>query len=178
MAELKKEGTVKKILVTGCLAERYQKQLKEEIPEIDGVMGIGANSDIVSVVEKICQGEEYESFRTFADVFGPRYHINAIIGIIFSVGLFMFGNLLFKTHKTAKTLACVIGISYVISMLTQLFLVSSKIYPWLQEHAEQLEISDVTGLVSSTMTFSIILNVVLTIGLYIGLYFKLKTQKY
>lgn len=122
--------------------------------------------------------EDYESFRAFADVFGPRYRINAIVGIIFSVGLFMFGNLLFKTHKTAKTLACMIGISYVISMLTQLFLVSRKIYPWLQEHAEQLEISDVTGLVSSTMTFSIILNVVLTVGLYIGLYFKLKTQKY
>jgi hypothetical protein len=134
--------------------------------------------EIGDMTEADMTGEEYESFRTFADVFGPRYHINAIIGIIFSVGLFMFGNLLFKTHKTAKTLACMIGISYVISMLTQLFLVSSKIYPWLQEHAEQLEISDVTGLVSSTMTFSIILNVVLTIGLYIGLYFKLKTQKY
>ena len=62
MAELKKEGDIGKILVTGCLAERYQQQLKEEIPEIDGVLGIGANSDIVSAVEKLCNGEKYESF--------------------------------------------------------------------------------------------------------------------
>lgn len=62
MAELKKEGTIGKILVTGCLAERYQKQLTEEIPEIDGVIGIGADNDIVSVVEKLCQGETYECY--------------------------------------------------------------------------------------------------------------------
>jgi len=62
MAELKKEGTVKKILVTGCLAQRYKEQLKEEIPEVDGVIGIGANNDIVSVVEKLCQGETYEFY--------------------------------------------------------------------------------------------------------------------
>lgn len=62
MAELKKEGTVGKILVTGCLAERYQKQLKEEIPEIDGVMGIGANGDIVSAVETLCDDRGYECF--------------------------------------------------------------------------------------------------------------------
>lgn len=62
MAELKKEGTVKKILVTGCLAERYKEQLKEEIPEIDGVIGIGANSDIVSVVSRLCEGETYECY--------------------------------------------------------------------------------------------------------------------
>ena len=62
MAELKKEGTVGKILVTGCLAERYKEQLREEIPEIDGVIGIGANSDIASVVEKLCQGDIYECY--------------------------------------------------------------------------------------------------------------------
>ncbi len=62
MAQLKKDGIVGKILVTGCLAERYQTQLKEEIPEIDGVLGIGANGDIVSAVNKLCENEEYESF--------------------------------------------------------------------------------------------------------------------
>jgi ribosomal protein S12 methylthiotransferase len=62
MAELKKEGTVRSILVTGCLAERYKEQLREEIPEVDGVIGIGANNDIVSVVEKLCQGDVYECY--------------------------------------------------------------------------------------------------------------------
>lgn len=122
--------------------------------------------------------EDFLFFQDFANDFSPRYRSNLIIGIIFNVGLFMFGNLLFKTHKTAKTLACMIGISYATSMLMQLFLVSRNIYPWLQEHAENLQISDVKSLVSSTMTFSIILNVILTIGLYIGLYYKLKKQKY
>ena len=35
--ELKNEGMIRKILVTGCLAERYQHQIKDEIPEVDGV---------------------------------------------------------------------------------------------------------------------------------------------
>ena len=62
MAELKKDGIVKNILVTGCLAERYKEELKSEIPEIDGVMGIGANSDILSAVRELTEGGEYESF--------------------------------------------------------------------------------------------------------------------
>lgn len=62
MAELKKEGEIGKILVTGCLAERYKQQLREEIPEIDGVIGIGANGDIVSSVEKLFSGQPYECF--------------------------------------------------------------------------------------------------------------------
>ena len=122
--------------------------------------------------------EGYLFFKDFANDFGPRYRINALIGFVFNVGLFMFGNLLFKTHKTAKTIACMIGLSYVISMITQLFLVSRNIYPWLQQHAEHLEISDVTNFATSSMNFSIILYFVLTIGLYIGLFYKLKTQKY
>ncbi len=53
MVELKKEGSIKKILVTGCLAERYRDEIVKEIPEVDGVIGIGANNDIVSVVNDI-----------------------------------------------------------------------------------------------------------------------------
>lgn len=62
MAELKKDGIIKNVLVTGCLAERYKEELLEEIPEIDGVMGIGANGDIVSACESILSGETYKSF--------------------------------------------------------------------------------------------------------------------
>ncbi|MBO4339511.1 MAG: 30S ribosomal protein S12 methylthiotransferase RimO [Clostridia bacterium] len=82
MAELKKEGTVGKILVTGCLAERYKEQLRKEIPEIDGVIGIGANDDIVSAVEKLCQDSIYEcypdkeklSFNGERELLNPPYY--------------------------------------------------------------------------------------------------------
>ena len=47
MAELKKEDSIQKIIVTGCLAQRYNQELVREMPEVDGFLGIGANGDIV-----------------------------------------------------------------------------------------------------------------------------------
>ena len=46
-AQLKQEGRIQRIIVTGCLAERYQEELVTELPECDGVLGLGANGDIV-----------------------------------------------------------------------------------------------------------------------------------
>lgn len=40
MARYKKEGNLKKLFVTGCLSQRYPEALMEEIPEIDGIMGV------------------------------------------------------------------------------------------------------------------------------------------
>ena len=54
--ELKNEGVIRKILVTGCLAERYQYQIKDEIPEVDGVIGLGKNGDIVAVCQSLLGG--------------------------------------------------------------------------------------------------------------------------
>ena len=48
LATLKKEGRIKKIVVTGCLAERYREEIHKELPEVDGVFGIGANADIAA----------------------------------------------------------------------------------------------------------------------------------
>ena len=47
VAELKAAGRVGKILVTGCLSQRYQAELLEELPEVDGIMGTGSYGDIV-----------------------------------------------------------------------------------------------------------------------------------
>jgi len=66
-AQLKKEGQIKKILVTGCLAERYQQQLVAEIPECDGVLGLGANADIVEAVNKALEGEPCYRFPPKSD---------------------------------------------------------------------------------------------------------------
>ena len=62
MGELKKEGRVGKILVTGCLAQRYQMEIVEEMPEVDGVLGTGSYYDIVSAVGKVLSGELVSEF--------------------------------------------------------------------------------------------------------------------
>lgn len=62
LARLKKEGQVKAIIVTGCLAERYREEVMKEIPEADAVVGIGADADIVSVVAKVLSGGKEQSF--------------------------------------------------------------------------------------------------------------------
>lgn len=62
MGELKKEGRVGKILVTGCLAQRYQMEIVQEMPEVDGVLGTGSYYDIVSAVGKVLSGETVAEF--------------------------------------------------------------------------------------------------------------------
>ena len=61
-AKLKEEGQIKKIIVTGCLAERYQEELCRELPECDAVLGLGANADIVETVQRVMAGETVKSF--------------------------------------------------------------------------------------------------------------------
>lgn len=56
MVELKKEGVISKIIVTGCLAQRYKDEIVKEIPEVDAVIGIGANGDIIKIVEEVMSG--------------------------------------------------------------------------------------------------------------------------
>ncbi len=61
-AQLKKEGQIKHIIVTGCLAERYQQELARELPECDSVLGLGANGDIVEAVKAVTDGESLHRF--------------------------------------------------------------------------------------------------------------------
>lgn len=56
MGEYKKAGIISAIVVTGCLAERYQDEILKEMPEVDAVVGIGANSDIVKICDKALCG--------------------------------------------------------------------------------------------------------------------------
>lgn len=52
MGLLKKEGRIKRIVVTGCLAERYRDELAKEIPEADIILGIGSNSELCEAITK------------------------------------------------------------------------------------------------------------------------------
>lgn len=58
MAQLKEEGIVGKIIVTGCMAEIYKDEIFKEMPEVDAVAGIGADGQIVDIVEKVLSGEK------------------------------------------------------------------------------------------------------------------------
>ena len=62
VAELKNRGLIKAIIVTGCLAERYKNEVLKEIPEVDAVIGIGANNNIADVVDKAIMGVKTEDF--------------------------------------------------------------------------------------------------------------------
>lgn len=61
-AQLKKEGQIRGIVVTGCLAQRYQDELVRELPECDGVLGLGANADIVEAVDTVLSGGKAVAF--------------------------------------------------------------------------------------------------------------------
>ena len=62
LAKLKKEGKIKAIVVTGCLAERYKSEVMKELYEVDAVIGIGANSTVADVVNNVWNGEKEERF--------------------------------------------------------------------------------------------------------------------
>lgn len=57
MANLKAQGNVGKILVTGCLSQRYQDEILREMPEVDGILGTGSYNEIVSAVDEVLAGE-------------------------------------------------------------------------------------------------------------------------
>lgn len=62
VAEYKNAGLISAIVVTGCLAERYQDEILTEIPEVDSVIGIGADRDIVKVCQKSMLGIQTSYF--------------------------------------------------------------------------------------------------------------------
>src|SRR6187431_1899044 len=71
MAQLKRDGSCKRLVVTGCLAERYRDQLKAEIPEIDVVLGTGEVPEIVGALKGQAPGSAPVTlFRSRADATG------------------------------------------------------------------------------------------------------------
>ena len=58
MAELKKAGQVKKILVTGCMTQRYKEDIFHELPEVDGLLGTGSYGDIATAIAEVMEKGE------------------------------------------------------------------------------------------------------------------------
>lgn len=74
LGALKKEGTLKKIILTGCLTERYQEEAAELFTEVDAVIGISDNRDIVDILDHVLTGERVVRFgkKTDAELTGDR----------------------------------------------------------------------------------------------------------
>lgn len=71
LAQLKEAGKLKKLLVAGCLTQRYRDEIAQELPEVDGMLGTGSYTDVVTAVEELMQGRRPDHFenihRTYED---------------------------------------------------------------------------------------------------------------
>lgn len=76
LAELKKAGLLKKILVTGCLSQRYEGDIRESLPEVDGMLGTGSFGEICTAVDAVMQGGKP---LLFADKNGPIEEIDRVV---------------------------------------------------------------------------------------------------
>ena len=62
LSQLKDQGKLKKLLVAGCLTQRYPDDIRKELPEVDGMLGTGSYTDVVTAVEELMAGEHPEHF--------------------------------------------------------------------------------------------------------------------
>ena len=74
LGKLKEDGTLKKIIITGCLTERYREEAAELFPEADAVIGIGNNKDIVDILDHVLADERVIQFapKLDAELTGKR----------------------------------------------------------------------------------------------------------
>ncbi|MDO4601943.1 MAG: 30S ribosomal protein S12 methylthiotransferase RimO [Eubacteriales bacterium] len=63
MAEYKKAGTCKVLIVTGCMAQRYKQEIIQEIPEVDAVLGTTSYGEILKAVEEAVAGRHYQEYK-------------------------------------------------------------------------------------------------------------------
>lgn len=73
---LKNEGKIGKILVTGCLSQRYRDELMAELPEVDGILGCGSYTEIVSAVDDVLAGDR--PYR-FGDINGALEEVGRVL---------------------------------------------------------------------------------------------------
>ena len=76
-AALKDEGLVGKILVTGCLSQRYQMDILNEMPEVDGVLGTGSYTEIVPAIEALLNSDD--AVAEFGSIDAPEQETGRIL---------------------------------------------------------------------------------------------------
>ena len=75
-ARLKEAGLVGKILVTGCLSQRYQEEILKEMPEVDGILGTGSYTEIVPAIEALLEDKQVVDF---GDIDAPEEECGRIL---------------------------------------------------------------------------------------------------
>lgn len=75
-AQLKSQGLVGKILVTGCLSQRYQEEILREMPEVDGVLGTGSYTQVVPAIMALLRGETVVDF---GDINAPEVETGRVL---------------------------------------------------------------------------------------------------
>lgn len=76
MGALKSEGVIGKILVTGCLSQRYQQEILQELPEVDGVLGTGSYGSVVGAVRALLEGKQV---CRFDDIDAPVDEVDRVL---------------------------------------------------------------------------------------------------
>ena len=77
MAEQKKTGCCKSLIVTGCLAQRYQEEVKKEIPEVDAILGTNSYDSIWEALESTLKNQFYENFNTLSGL--PKHDARRVV---------------------------------------------------------------------------------------------------
>ena len=69
LGQLKQAGSLKKLLVAGCLSQRYPDDIRAELPEVDGMLGTGSYTDVVTAVKELMAGERPEHFAPISEAY-------------------------------------------------------------------------------------------------------------
>ena len=69
LGQLKQAGRLKKLLVAGCLSQRYPDDIRAELPEVDGMLGTGSYTDVVTAVKELMAGERAEHFAPISQAY-------------------------------------------------------------------------------------------------------------
>ncbi len=107
MIDYKEDGLLKKVVVTGCMAQRYADEIFSEIPEVDAVIGIGANDDIVKACDSVLDGEQYSSFPNKEEMplEGAAYRLFATCAILPPSGVSLTNKGMLIAFLTAATIS-------------------------------------------------------------------------
>lgn len=76
VAQMKEQGLVGKILVTGCLSQRYREEVRKEMPEVDGLLGTGSYTEIVPAIEELLKEKNVEAF---ASIDTPEQEVGRVL---------------------------------------------------------------------------------------------------
>lgn len=133
--------------------------------------GFDAYVDVFGI-GKLCQKISVEEF-TFFTPFKLWYSL--ILGMLFWSVLFMLGNMIFKKFKVVKTVACYLGVSYVIGTIFSFIMLRSDIVDLLKDGADEYRI---VSLMNTIYNSGLVVNTVLLLVLLYFVYRKIKTQNY